>query len=175
MPGWVIIILVVLALVAVYLISALILFLLMKRAMKKAYDALMALLPYEDERMKLVLDVKERLLNDNFHLSEEMCEATENNCKLLQETPVDVSKVKNQTDFLLMYYMKFLKEKKLVAKSAEYKELYDTMLSKLHLKDELKNSPYGKYDKLAFRYNSYLGMIILAPFVRRKYQNAPIL
>ena len=160
MPGWVIIILVVLALVAVYLISALILFLLMKRAMKKAYDALMALLPYEDERMKLVLDVKERLLNDNYHLSDEMCEATENNRKLLQETPVDVSKVKNQTDFLLMYYNK---------------ELYDTMLSKLHLKDELKNSPYGKYDKLAFRYNSYLGMIILAPFVRRKYQNAPIL
>ena len=163
MESWVIVIIVILALILVYLFSAFILFLLMKRAMKRAYDALMDLLPYEDERMKLVSSTKEKLLNDNYHLSDEMCEATENNLKLLKETPVDVSKVKNQTDFLLMYYMKFLKEKKLIQKKPEY------------IKDELKNSPYGKYDKLAFRYNSYLGLVILAPFVRRKYQNAPIL
>lgn len=175
MESWVIVIIVILALILVYLFSAFILFLLMKRAMKRAYDALMDLLPYEDERMKLVSSTKEKLLNDNYHLSDEMSEATENNLKLLKETPVDVSKVKNQTDFLLMYYMKFLKEKKLIQKKPEYKEIYDKMLAELHLKDELKNSPYGKYDKLAFRYNSYLGLVILAPFVRRKYQNAPIL
>ena len=175
MESWVIVIIVILALILVYLFSAFILFLLMKRAMRRAYDALMDLLPYEDERMKLVSSTKEKLLNDNYHLSDEMCEATENNLKLLKETPVDVSKVKNQTDFLLMYYMKFLKEKKLIQKKPEYKEIYDKMLAELHLKDELKNSPYGKYDKLAFRYNSYLGLVILAPFVRRKYQNAPIL
>ena len=104
-----------------------------------------------------------------------MIQLTESNRVLLETKPVDVSKAKNQTDFLIMYYTKFIKEKKLAKKNPAYETMSEELLKKLHLHDELKTSPYGKYDKAAFRYNSYLGLMILAPFVRKKYQNAPIL
>lgn len=175
MENWVIVILVIVCLIVLYLLSALVLFLLMKRAMNKAYDALVALVPFETERLEYVKKVRDRLLADDYHLSSEMLELTESNEKLLATKPVDVSKVKNQTDFLILYYSKFIKEKKLAKKNPDYEELDKTLLSKLHLHDDLKVSPYAKYDKAAFRYNSYLSMMILAPFVRRKYQNAPIL
>lgn len=175
MQSWLIVIIVIVCLVLLYLLSALVLFLMMKRAMDKAYDALVALVPYEKERMAAILKVKERLQSDGYHLSDEMVELTENNQKLLEEKPVDVSKVKSQTDFLIMYYTKFIKEKKVAKKDISYEKESTDLLKMLHLHDDLKTSPYGKYDKAAFRYNSYLGLIILAPFVRRKYQNAPIL
>lgn len=175
MPEWIIVIIVIVCIIVLYLLSALILYLLMKRAMNKAYDALMALVPYEQERMDLIVQTKERLLDDHYHLSDEMCELVESNNALLKTPPVDVGKVKSQTDFLIMYFTKFLREKKVAKKDSSYAETSEKLLKMLHLNDDLKSSPYGKYDKLAFRYNSYLNMIILAPFVRRKFQNAPIL
>ncbi len=175
MPDFVIVILVIVCLIVLYLISALVLFLLMKRAMGKAYDALIALIPYEKERMEAIIELKDKLQADGYHLSDEMIQLTESNRVLLETKPVDVSKAKNQTDFLIMYYTKFIKEKKLAKKNPAYETMSEELLKKLHLHDELKTSPYGKYDKAAFLYNSYLGLMILAPFVRKKYQNAPIL
>ena len=175
MPNFVIVIIVIVCLIVLYLLSALVLFLFMKRAMGRAYDELVALIPYEKERMDAILSLREKLLSDGYHLSSEMVSLTDSNKTLLETRPVDVSKVKNQTDFLIMYYTKFLREKKVAKKDPAYDSMGENLLKMLHLHDELKSSPYGKYDKAAFRYNSYLGLIILAPFVRRKYQNAPIL
>ena len=152
MPEWIIVIIVIVCIIVLYLLSALILYLLMKRAMNKAYDALMALVPYEQERMDLIVQTKERLLDDHYHLSDEMCELVESNNALLKTPPVDVGKVKSQTDFLIMYFTKFLREKKVAKKDSSYADTSEKLLKMLHLNDDLKSSPYGKYDKLAFRF-----------------------
>lgn len=175
MNNWIVIIIVIAALIVLYLLSALILYLLMKRVMGKAYDALMALVPHESQRLQAIEDLQKKIRDDNYRLSDEMVELCQNTRKILDTKPVDVAKAKGQIDFLLMYHIKFIKEKRLVQKREGYKEIVDKLTAGLHLKDDLKNSPYGRYDKLAMRYNAYLGMFVLAPFVRGKYKNAPIL
>ncbi len=175
MDSWLILIIVIAGVLVLYLLFALIAYFLMKGAMNKAYDALVALIPYEKERLELVKKVADDLKNDHYRFSSQIDELIKENENVLEKKPVDVSKAKNQNDFLILYFSKLIKEKNFDKRFSKYQEHHKTLQSHLYLQSYNKNSPYYRYDKLAFRYNSYLNMLFLAPFVRRKYESAPIL
>ncbi len=174
MQTWVIIIIIVACLIVLYLIIAVICYFLLKRARLKAYDEMQTLIPYEKERLDVIIKAKDALLDDNRHFPNEMAELVQSTEDILSTNPVDVGKAKGQSDFLIIYFTKYIKEKKLIHRG-NYQEIVDELNAHLHMEDDEKNSPYRKYNKKAMSYNAYLNLIFIPGFIRRKYQQAPIL
>ncbi len=156
------------------MILAVICYFLLKRARLRAFDEMQTLIPYEKERLDVITRTKDALLDDNRHFPNEIAELVQSTDEILNTSPVDVGKAKGQSDFLIIYFTKYLKEKKLL-KRGSYQELCDELEAHLHMDENDKNSPYKKYDKKATTYNAYLSLIFIPGFIRRKYQQAPIL
>ena len=174
MQTWVIIIIIVAVLIVLYLIVAVICYFLLKRAQNKAFDAMQELIPYEKERLDVIIKAKDALLDDNRHFPNEMAELVQSTEDILNTNPVDVGKAKGQSDFLIIYFTKYIKEKKLINRG-NYKEIVDELDAHLHMDDKDKDSPYNKYDRKAMSYNAYLNLIFIPGFIRHRYQQAPIL
>lgn len=175
MKDWIIVILVVIGLILLYFLSAGIVFLLMKRAKNKTFKLLEDILPLEQKRFDSIIKLKTSLEEDGRVLPKNLREALETAEKAFQKIPVDYVELKGNNDFLIMYFRKYLSEKRLLNKEAY--QTFDKELEKnLFLDPTDKTSPYYEYNKKASVYNAYLGMTILALFgIRRRYPTAPIL
>ncbi len=175
MKEWVIVILVVVGLIALYLISAGIVYLLMRNAKKKTFAALENIVPLEQTRLDLILQTKSSIEEDGRVLPKNLHDAVEIAEKTFQKIPINYVEIKGNNDFLIMYFRKYLSEKKLLNKEL-YKNLDKKLEENLYLDPTDKTSPYYDYNKKASHYNAYLGMTLLALFgIRRRYPTAPIL
>jgi len=174
MPSnWWIYVIVLVALFAFYFLICFVVYLLMKHAQKKASRALEALVPKERDRFEVILDTRDALENKGRHLPKNMIDDTNAVQELFQKVPVSMKDVKGRDDFLILYYRKYLKEKRLLA-DPEGKALDQKLASILYENSEDKSSPYYSYNKLAIRYNAYLSMGAFNIF-RGKAASAPIL
>ena len=164
-----------LGLFALFLLTTLVLYLLMKRAQKKAYQELEKLIPYEQNRFSLIQKCKEELETDGRFLPKNFLTAISEEEKLFEKAPLDLSEIKGRTDFLVMYLRKYLKEKKLLSKE-KYQDFDKKLETLIFIDPGDKNSPYYLYNKKASHYNAFLGMMFLSIFgIRNKNQNAPII
>ena len=163
-------------LIAMYLLCVLVTYLLMKGAKKKAFQALDQMIPIEQNRFALVEEVVQAMKDDGRILPKNLLEQVESEGKDFQKTPLDLQGLKGRTDFLILYLRKYLKEKRLLSKSEKYQEYDKKLESSIYLDPQDKNSPYYHYNKVASRYNAYLGMTTLSLFgIRGKNPQAPIL
>ena len=161
MENWWIYLIVIVSIIAVYLISALIIKLFMNRAQKKCFTLLNSIAPKERERFEQILNTKNTMENDGRHLPKNLVETTLEAEREFNKVPVDIAKVKGMDDFLILYYRKYLKEKRLLDRYAEL----DKKLEEVSYMDiENKNSIYYNYNQAALRYNAYLNMGFLNIF-----------
>ena len=154
MKWWVYAIIIV-GVLAFYLLSALIVRLLMNEAKKKAVIEYEKVIPYEKARMDEINNAIKTMQDDGRFLPKNMIECLETINKSFDAVPVDVSSIKNQNDFMILYIRKYLKEKRIAEK---YKSIDEKLESLLFLDPSSKKSPYSVYNKKAGRYNAYLGM-----------------
>ncbi|MFA6860999.1 MAG: hypothetical protein WCR56_01270 [Bacilli bacterium] len=176
MPTWGWILIIVAGVLVLYGLSALVIYFIMKGIQKKTFKALDDLVPYEKNRLKKLLECKETLERMNYFHSQPMADLLDKQEAIANGSTIDMASLKGQNDFLTIYFQKFFKEKHLVLKNPEIKVLNDEITKTMYIDPAAKDSPYKRYDDLAFRYNSYLGMMILAPFTRgAKNPRAPIL
>jgi hypothetical protein len=159
--------------IVLYLIAALITFFLMKGAKKKCYDEFDKLVPYEKERLELILSIRDTMLKDGRHLPKNLTDACSQDEEYFAKVPFDLKSAKGQNDFLVIYLRKYLKEKNLL-KQEKYLEFDKKLEGALFLDPQDKKSPYFNYNKRALRYNSYLGMTLLAIFNNGRHTSAPI-
>ncbi len=148
-------------LILVYLCSAWIIHMLMKNAQKKAYALFEQIIPKEKERYEVILKAKKTMEDDGRFLPKNMVESTLEVEKEFEKIPVDLAKVKGMNDFLIIYYCKYIKEKKLLGK---YASLDQELNSNLYTDSNDRHSPYYAYNKAVLKYNSYLNMGFLNPF-----------
>ena len=158
-------------LIGVWLLSALVIYLLMKKAQKKAYLLFDKLIPKEKERYQIILKAKDRMEKDGRFLPKNMIDSTMDVDKEFQKIPCDISKIKGMDDFLIIYYRKYIKEKKLLGK---YHDIDMELEAAVYLDPSDKKSPYYEYNKAALKYNAYVNMGFLNIF-RGKAQRLPTL
>ncbi len=159
------------SLIAVFLISALIIKLLMNNAYKKAYALFQEVTPKEKERYDLILKAKKTMEDDGRFLPKNMVESTMEVEKEFEKIPADIAKIKGMNDFLIIYYCKYMKEKKLLGK---YQDIEQELNAALHADPQDKRSPYYNYNKAAIKYNAYLNMGFINVF-RGRAQRLPTL
>lgn len=175
MEQWVIIIIIIACLIVVYLITGFILRKLMKRAENKAVDELIKVAPYEVERLELIKSLADTLKERNYGFPKQFKELIDETEEILNTRPVDVSKAKGNLDFLIMYFRKYITEKKLTSQTV-FSEYLDKLNSHIFLDTRQKDSPYYNYNKAALHYNAYFGLILFAPFLSKKKKlDAPVL
>jgi hypothetical protein len=176
MQPWVWIVIVISSLIVIYALATLITWFLMKSLQKRTFKALDELVPYEKNRFTKIKEIAQALneehripknssINDTLKLQE----------IILSGSRIDMNRVKSQNDFLLIFLKKALKEKGLRFKEpfATYDKDVDRMIDPDSSKD---SSPYYQYNKLAYKYNAYLGMMLIrAIAIRKQVPNAPIL
>lgn len=175
MPSWVLLIIVIASLIGLYLVAVIIIYFLMKRAQKRAFSALDSMVTYEKERMHFVNDLVTVLNTTQYKVKDNIRVVVDEQNEMLSSDRVDMNKVKQQTDFLLIYLQKYLKEKGIRKKSP-----FDTYFQKipeyLVMDIESDKYPYKDYNKIATKYNSFLSLGFLSPFARSsKNPQAPIL
>lgn len=169
--NWWIYVIVFAGIIGIYLLSALVIYLLMKNAQKKAYALYEKMIPVEKERYDKILKAKKRLEDDGRFLPKNMVESTSEVEKEFAKIPVDLSKIKGMNDFLILYYRKYLQQKRLLPK---YPNMDAELEKQIFLDSEDKNSPYYLYNKATLKYNAYLNMGFLNPF-RGKARRLPTL
>ena len=168
---WWIYVVVIGGIIVVYFTSALIIRALMVKAQKKCNALLEKITPIERARFDKIVEVKLAMENDGRHLPKNMVETTLDQEREFSQIPVDIQKVKSVDDFLILYYIKYLKEKNLKIK---YQQQLETLEAIIYSKPEDKDYPYYEYNKAALKYNSYLNMGFLNPF-RAGREMAPTL
>lgn len=174
-PTWIWIVVTLAIVIAVYLLSELVLFLLMRSSMKKAFHALDELVPFERERSKKIDTIYQTLKDGKRINNRSMEELLESNKDILSQSSIDMQKLKSQDDFLILYLLKFMKEKKLKQRE-EYSPLYKELEAISYPDPKANDFPYKRYNDLALRYNSYTGMGMLRSIAsRKKYLAAPVL
>lgn len=155
----------------IYLLTGFIIKTLMRKAQKKVFILLEEVLPKERERFDVIYNTKMTMENDGRHLPKNLTETVDKTKQEFEKVPVDISVVKGYDDFLIIYFRKYISEKRLIDK---YKNL-DAELEKITYSSlDDKSSPYFEYNKAALKYNSYLNMGILNIF-RGNASKAPTL
>lgn len=155
MENWWIYVVVFAGIILVFLFSAFIVKLLMNKAYKKAYALFVNMSTVEKERYDLIIKVKTTMENDGRFLPKNMVESTLEVEKEFEKIPCQIEKIKGMNDFLIIYYSKYIQEKKLMNK---YESLEKELMSKLYSDPQDKTSPYYEYNKAALKYNAYLNM-----------------
>lgn len=168
---WWIYVVVIVGVIAIYLIAGAIVHFLMKGAKKKAYAELEKVIPFEKNRYEEIASSIKEMQDDGRFLPKNMIECLNTLDESFKKIPVDVSSIKNQNDFLIMYIRKYLADKHIVEK---YKSIDEKLEKLLFLDPTSKTSPYRAYNKKAAHYNAYLGMGIFNIF-RGSNTSAPIL
>lgn len=148
-------------LIAVWLLSSLVVYQLMKKAQKKAYLLFDKVIPKEKERYQVILKAKDRMEKDGRFLPKNMVDSTMEVDKEFQKIPCDIAKIKGMDDFLVIYYRKYIKEKKL---SGKYHDIDMELEACIFLDPSDKRSPYYEYNKAALHYNAYVNMGFLNLF-----------
>ncbi len=171
---WVVVI--ILAIFVLFFISFLVTILLVKKAQKKAYQALDELVPYEKERFQSINKLYETLVNERKLVpgKNPLADIMKEQEIILSGTTIDMQKAKANDDFSILFLKKFLKDR-----SLKMKEPYHTLseeLDKYDIMTDEKNSPYKKYNNYALRYNALSSMMTVSGYCQRKgYLKAPIL
>ena len=158
---WWIYVVVIGGIIVVYLTSAFIIRFFMMKAKKKCEALLEKVIPLERDRFDMILEVKNKMENDGRHLPKNMVESTLELEKAYQEVPVDIQKVKSIDDFLLLYYIRYIKEKNLKEK---YQAELATLESLVYDNVESDKYPYKEYNNATLKYNAYLNMGFINPF-----------
>ena len=152
-----------------------VLYFLMKRAMKITFSELDKLVPIEKDRFN---KIKENYfaLNKNHRITNESIkELIMSQDELVKSERIDMQQYKNQNDFLIMYLLKFMKEKKLKMKD-EYSPIFKELESISYFEVNDKSTPYYSYNKKANRYNTLANLSFVSNlFKRNNYYRAPIL
>ncbi|MCI1734382.1 MAG: hypothetical protein LKM30_01420 [Bacilli bacterium] len=163
-------------LLVAWLIAFLVILALAKKAQKKAFSSLDALVPYEKERFQAINDVVSTLIVEKrLPKSGDIADLVDEQKSSLASSRIDMAKVKASDDFLILYLRKLIKEKGLKMKEP-YSDLDKKMASYFYEDSQAKDSPYRVYNNQAMRYNSYLGMMVISGYVTRKgYPKAPVL
>lgn len=170
MKNWWIYLLIFVAFIALYLLSSLIFFMIMKSKRKKLQPLLDKILPYEKERFDYLMSIKDKITNAPKAFTNGL-EALD---KEFVKIPPNIADIKSQLDVLYIILLRIADEKKYGI--SENTEIKDKAGHYLNLDPTDKKSPYFKYNKTASHYNAYLGMWLVAMFNRKnKYTTAPIL
>lgn len=171
---WWIYLLILLGVIALWFILSIILFFAMKSAQRKAYNELDKVAPFERDRYDFFVEVITKLEDSGRHLPKSLTELQKSLERAFAKIPVDVNEIKGQNDFMDIYLKKYLDEKGF-SKKEEFKSYCEKLNQMLWIDPADKNSPYYKYNKLASRYNSLNGMLLLRIFTASgKYPSAPI-
>ncbi len=157
LPTWELLVIIIFSMIGLYVIAILVIYFLMKRVQKKAFSELDSLIVYEKERMQFVNDLVAVLEASNYHLKDNIKVVVDEQNDLLSSKRVDMSKAKQQTDFLLIYFQKLLKEKG-IRKKEPFAKYYEDINKYLFIDSESDNYPYKKYNNLAAKYNSFLSL-----------------
>ena len=175
LPVWELLLIIIFSLIGLYLLAIMIVYFFMKRAQKRAFSSLDSMIVYEKDRMNFINDLVNTLKDNKYNLKSNIKIVVDEQNELLENKMVDMSKVKQQTDFLLIYFQKYLKENGIRKKSpfdSFYKKINDYLIMDIDSDDY----PYKKYNLYANRYNSILSLGFLCPFARSiKNPQAPIL
>ncbi len=169
MESWVIVIIVVCCLIVFYIITGFIVRFLLKRAQNKVYDEMAKVAPTEDTRLSVIKEVVKTLNEHKYFFPKQFSDLIEETDAIMTTRPIDVVQAKNNNDFLIMYFRKYITEKKLDRQQV-FKECLDTLNANFFDKPSDKNSPYYRYNKAALRYNAYFGLLLYIPFTNR-YRN----
>lgn len=154
---WWIYLVIIVGVLAVYFFTAFIIYLLMKRAKKKAYQEMEKVIPYEKEKYDLISEVIKTMQDDGRFLQKNLLDSYEDLGKTFDKVPFEIATAKNQNDFMILYLRKYLKEKNLLRKEV-YQKLDERLSKAIYLDPSEKNSPYYLYNKKASRYNAFLSM-----------------
>lgn len=174
-PTWELLVIIIFSMIGLYLLAVLIIYFLMKRAQKKAMHALDSLIPYEKERMQFVNDLVTTLEANNYQVKDNIRVVVDEQNELLEQKSVDMSQAKQKTDFLLIYFQKYLKEKG-IRKKEPFATYFNNINKYLFIDNEAENYPYKSYNNLANKYNAFLSLGFFSPFARsKKNPQVPIL
>ena len=175
MQPWIILIIFLAVLAAIYIISGLIIKMRVKKAKRKAIDALDALASTERDRLERLEKIKNILNEDRKFIPKNREESFEDTRKLLDEVPADVAKAKGQNDIIVLYLRKFRKEKRLLAQK-KYKDIDEQLSKEINIDPNDKTSPYYSYNRKALRYNALRGRTFFSLFINNgNNPQAPVL
>lgn len=175
MEQWIIVVIIVVSLIAVYVISGLIVGQLTKRAENKVYDEMAKIAPYEKERLELIKKVASALKERNYGFPKQFSELIDETDEIMNTRPIDIAKAKGNDDFLLIYFQKYLTEKRLTSQTI-FADYLNEIKNHLCLDNKVKDNPYSQYNKVASHYNAFHGLILFSPFIKRKNrESAPFL
>lgn len=147
----------------------------MKSSMKKAFDELDKLVDVEKNRFIKIKEIYFALNKTHKVMNDSINELINNQEDIIKEQRIDMEKLKNQDDFIVMYLLKFMKEKKLKMKD-NYSDLYKELESISYFEKEDKTTPYYTYNKKANRYNTFAKLSFVSNIFRRNnYYRAPVL
>ena len=175
MQPWVILLIVLACLLLLYILSGRIVKILLRKAKKKAIDALDSLAGYEQDRLDRLIKIKDELVNDHKFLPKNRLDAFEETKAIFLSVPSDVAKAKGQNDFLVLYLRKFLKEKRLLAQG-KYKDRDMRLEGEVHIDPSDRKSPYYSYNRKALKYNALRNRTFFSLFTNNgNNPSAPIL
>ena len=172
---WIWIVIFIAVVIGSIIILQVVLYFFMKRAMKKAYTYLDGLVPVEKERYQKIKNAYFTLNKTHYISNDSIKELIKEQEVLSSEERVDMQKLKGQNDFLVMFLLKFMKEKKLKMKD-NYSPIYKELESISYFESKDKSTPYYKYNKAANVYNALATLSFVSSIFRKKdYYRAPIL
>ena len=173
--SWIWIVIFIAVIIGTIFILQIVLYFLMKKEMKKAFTELDKLVPIEKERFNKIKEIYFALNKNNRLNNDSIKELVISQDEVVKSSTLDMQQYKNQNDFLVMYLIKFMKEKKLKMKD-EYSSLYKDLESISYFEVDDKSTPYYKYNKIANRYNSFASLSLVSSLFKKKdYYRAPVL
>lgn len=174
MNAWIILLIGMLALLALYLLAALIVHFILKREEKLLIEEVGKVVPIEKDRISKIDEVASKIKEVSF-LPKNITNALEEvKRESLKEEP-DIFDMKNKSDFLVLYFKKFIYQKNSKINKEKADELQEE-LDKLITKDTMsKDSPYYSYNKRANKFNAIIGMSYLMVFSKNRFNRATIL
>ena len=173
--SWIWIVIFIAVIIGSILLLQVVLYFLMKHYMKKAYLKLDELVPIEKERYNKIKNAY-FLLNKSHHIANDSIrELIQKQDVIASGERVDMQEFKNQNDFLVMFLLKFMKERKLKMKD-NYSPTYKELESISYFESKDKTTPYYKYNKVANAYNALASLSFVSSIFKKKdYYRVPIL
>lgn len=158
-----------------FLLGSLITIQLMKKAQKKAFSTLDDLVSYERNRFEDIKEIADYLDQSNRLHAQSIIDTIKKQEEAFSSDTIDMQNAKVTDDFLVIYFIKYIKEKNL-SKKEPYDEYLKKLTEELTIQIDDKEHPYYKYNKLALKYNSYANMRTANWYARKKnYPQAPVL
>ena len=172
---WYWILIIIATLVIVYAFIQVILFFIMRKCMKKAFSELDKMAIYEKDRFGIIFVSYKEIISKKKIENVEINNLIKEQENISNNKEIEMESFKSKNDFIIMYLMKFLEEKKLKNKD-DFSSIYQNLKDISYFDINDKTSPYIKYNKVANRYNALANICIISnSFKRSSYLRAPIL